>query len=121
MISSKAGVALLNDLTTSKSELSALQFLTRLLAKDIKAHPELHINVHILGDSTCVISAISQAATFFNPYMHSRLLDIYLKLDLQKCNYALVLATNILNSEASHRVWSLFFEDAMPAPDLNSL
>ena len=81
LISAKAKVAPMDGLTIPRSEHGSLQLLTRLLAKTIKALPETCSDVHILGDSTCVISAISQAATFFNLYMHSRLSDIYLTID----------------------------------------
>ena len=46
------------------------------------------------------------------------LIDSCLKLVSQKCNYTLVLVPTISNSEASYRVCSLFFEDAMPGSDL---
>ena len=46
------------------------------------------------------------------------LLDICPKLVLQRCNHALVQMPTISNSEASHRAWSLLFEDAMPETDL---
>ena len=75
---SKARIALLDEFFTSRSELSSL---IRILAKDIKAQSENLINVHILGDSTCVISAISQAATFFKLYMHFRMTVIHLTID----------------------------------------
>ena len=68
MVSSKARVALLDELSSSRSEISSL-------------HSEDPINVHILGDSTCVISAINKVATSFNPLMHSRLADIHHTLD----------------------------------------
>ena len=52
-----------------------------MLAKTIKALPEASSFVHILGDSTCVISAMDKVATSFNPFMHSRLADIHHTLD----------------------------------------
>ena len=52
-----------------------------MLAKTIKALPETPRDVHILGDSTCVISAMDKVATSFNPFIHSRLADIYHTLD----------------------------------------
>ena len=81
LVTSKARVAPLDGLTIPRSELSSLQLLTRLLAKTIKALPETPSNVHILGDSTCVISAMDKVATSFNPFMHSRLSDIHHTLD----------------------------------------
>ena len=77
LITSKAKVAPVDGLTIPWSELSSLQLLSRLLAKTIKALPEAPREVHILGDSTCVISAMDKVATSFNPFMHSRLADIY--------------------------------------------
>ena len=81
LITSKAKVAPMDGLTIPRSELSSLQLLTRLLAKTIKALPEAPRDVHILGDSTCVISAMDKVATSFNPFMHSRLADIHHTLD----------------------------------------
>ena len=75
-------VAPLDGLTVPRSELSALQILTRLLSKTIKVLPETFSDVPILGDSTCVISAMDKVATSFNPYMHSRISDIHHTLDL---------------------------------------
>ena len=71
----------MDAITIPRSELSSLQLFTRLLAKTIKALPELPSNVHILGDSTCVLSAMDKVATSFNPFMHSRLSDIHHTLD----------------------------------------
>ena len=76
-MTAKAKVAPLDGLTIPRSELSTLQILTRLLSKTIKALPETPSDVHILGDSTCVISAMDKVATSFNPYMHSRISDIH--------------------------------------------
>ena len=52
-----------------------------MLAKTIKALPEAPSDVHILGDSTCVIIGMDNIATSFNPFMHSRLADIRHTLD----------------------------------------
>ena len=81
-MTAKAKVAPLDGLTIPRSELSALQILTRLLSKTIRALPETPSDVHILGDSTCVISAMDKVATSFNPYMHSRISDIHHTLEL---------------------------------------
>ena len=81
LITSKAKVAPMDGLTIPRSELISLQLLTRLLAKTIKALPKVPSDVHILGDSTCVISAMDKVATSFNPFMHSRLADIHHTLD----------------------------------------
>ena len=72
----------MDGLTIPRSELTALQILTRLLAKTIKALPETPSEIHILGDSTCVISAMDKVATSFNPYMHSRISDIHHTLEV---------------------------------------
>ena len=74
-------MAPLDGLTIPRSKLNSLQLLTRLLAKTIKVLPQMPINVHILGDSTCVISAMDKVATPFNPFMHSRLLDCHYYLE----------------------------------------
>ena len=58
LVTSKARLASLVGLTIPRSKLSSLQSLTRLLAKTIKALTEPPSNVYILGDSTCVISAM---------------------------------------------------------------
>ena len=50
-------------------------------AKTVKAPPEPPSDVHILDDSTWVISAMDKVATSFNPFMHTRLLDIHHTLD----------------------------------------
>ena len=81
LITSKAKVAPMDGLTIPRSELSSLQLLTRLLAKTIKSLPKTPSDVHILGDSTCVISAMDKVATSFNPFMHSILADIHHTLD----------------------------------------
>ena len=81
-MTAKAKVTPLDGLTIPRSELSALQILTRLLSKTIKALPETPSEVHILGDSTCVISAMDKVATSFNPYMHSRISDIHHTLEV---------------------------------------
>merc|ERR1712089_3068 len=77
LLTAKAKVTPLNGLTIPRSELTALQILTRLLAKAVKALPDTPSEVHILGDSTCVISALDKVATCFNPFMHSRISDIH--------------------------------------------
>merc|ERR1712082_456668 len=84
LVTAKAKVTPLDGLTIPRSELSALQILTRLLAKTIKALPETPSEVHILGDSTCVISAKDKVATSFNPYMHSRISDIHHTLEIPR-------------------------------------
>ena len=71
----------MDGLTIPRSELSSPQLLTRLLAKTIKAIPEPPSNVHILGNSTCVISAMDKVAMSFNPFMHSTLSDCRNDLD----------------------------------------
>ena len=81
LVTSKARVAPLDGLIIPRSELSSFQLLTRLLGKTIKALPETLRNVHTLGDSTCVINAMDKVATFFNPFMHSRISDIHHTLD----------------------------------------
>ena len=78
---SKARIALLDEIFTSRSVLIAFQLITRFLAKNIKVYSEDLINVHILGDSTCVINSISQAATFFKLYIFSKLSDMHLTID----------------------------------------
>ena len=82
LLTSKARVAPMDGLTIPRSELTALQLLTRLLSKAIKALSEPPSDVYILGDSTCVISAMDKIATSFNPFMHSRLSDIHHTLDV---------------------------------------
>ena len=72
----------MHGLTIPRSDLTSLQLLTRLLSKVIKVLPEQTSNVHILGDSTCDISTMDNIATSFNPFMHSRLSDIYHTLDV---------------------------------------
>ena len=82
LVTAKAKVTPLDGFTIPRSELTALQILTRLLAKTIKELPVTPSEVHILGDSTCVISAMDKVATSFNPYMHFRISDIHHTLDL---------------------------------------
>ena len=71
----------MDGLTIPRSELSSLQLLTRLLAKTIKALPDPPSDIYILGDSTCVISAMDKVATSFNPFIHSRLSNIHHNAD----------------------------------------
>merc|ERR1711867_326868 len=82
LLTSKAKVTPLDGLTIPRSELIALQILTRLLAKAVKALPDTPSEVHILGDSTCVISALDKVATCFNPFMHSRISDIHHNIEI---------------------------------------
>ena len=77
LVTAKAKVTPLDGLTIPRSELTALQILTRLLQKTVKTLPETPSEVYILGDSTCVISALDKVATCFNPFMHSRISDIH--------------------------------------------
>ena len=77
LVTAKAKVTPLDGLTIPRSELTALQISTRLLAKTVKTLPDTPNEVHILGDSTCVISALDKVANSFNPYMHSRISDIH--------------------------------------------
>ena len=58
----------MDELTIPRSELTSLQFLTRILSKVIKALPEPLSYVYILGNSTYVISAMDKVATYFKPY-----------------------------------------------------
>merc|ERR1712089_52606 len=82
LLTAKAKVTPLDGLTIPRSELTALQILTRLLAKAVKALPDTPSEVHILGDSTCVISALDKVATCFNPFMHSRISDIHQNIEI---------------------------------------
>merc|ERR1712240_90620 len=82
LVTAKARVTPLDGLTIPRSELSALQILTRLLHKTVKTLPETPSEVYILGDSTCVISALDKVATCFNPFMHSRISDIHHTLEV---------------------------------------
>merc|ERR1712163_105962 len=82
LLTAKAKVTPLDGLTIPRSELTALQILTRLLVKAAKALPDTPSGVHILGDSTCVISALDKVATCFNPFMHSRISDIHHTLEV---------------------------------------
>merc|ERR1712243_93591 len=82
LVTAKAKVTPLDGLTIPRSELNALQLLTRLLHKTVKTLPETPSEVYILGDSTCVISALDKVATCFNPFMHSRISDIHHTLEV---------------------------------------
>ena len=67
LVTAKAKATPLDGLTIPRSGLSALQILTRLIAKAVKALHEAPSDVHILGDSPCVISAMDKVFTSFNP------------------------------------------------------
>merc|ERR1711867_145653 len=82
LLTAKAKVTPLDGLTIPRSELTALQILTRLLVKAVKALPDTPSEVHILEDSTCVISALDKVATCFNPFMHSRISDIHQTIEV---------------------------------------
>merc|ERR1712177_28830 len=82
LLTAKAKVTPLDGLTIPRSELTALQILTRLLVKAVKALPDTPSGVHILVDSTCVISALDKVATCFNPFMHSRISDIHQNIEI---------------------------------------
>ena len=69
LVTSKARVAPLDGLTIPRSELSSLQLLTRLKAKTIKIIPESPSNIHILVDSTCVISSMDRVASSFSSFI----------------------------------------------------
>ena len=99
LVTAKARVTPLDGLSIPRSELSALQLLTRLLAKTIRALPETPSEVHILGDSTCVISAMDKVATSFNPYMHSRISDIHHTLDILRKQVTVLPIQHIPSNE----------------------
>merc|ERR1712121_294381 len=84
LVTAKAKVTPLDGLTIPRSELTALQILTRLLDKTVKTLPETPSEVYILGDSTCVISALDKVATCFNPFMHSRISDIHHTIEVKE-------------------------------------
>merc|ERR1712089_96682 len=82
LVTAKAKVTPLDGLTIPRSELTALQILTRLLAKTVKALPETPSEIHILEDSTCVISAMDNTLACYNPFMHSRISDIHQTIEV---------------------------------------
>ena len=67
---------------------------------------------------------VSNALNMCNDYYDAlrkvtkNLLDICPKLVSQRSSHALVQTPTLTNSEASHRAWSLLFEDAMSETDL---
>ena len=67
-----------------------------------------------------VVNALKTCNDYYDALrkVTKNLLDICPKLVSQRCNHDLVQMPTISNSEASHRAWSLLFEDAMPETDL---
>ena len=47
------------------------------MAKVAHIIPDMIGNIHISGESKCVIGALDKVATSFNQYMHCRLTDIH--------------------------------------------
>ena len=64
-------------LTIPRAELSGLLLFSRLMSKAVSLYDGGFSVASCLGDSTCVISALEKNATAFNPYMHTRLSEIY--------------------------------------------
>ena len=67
-----------------------------------------------------VVNALNTCNDYYDALrkVTKNLLDICPKLVSQRSSHALVQTPTLTNSEASHRAWSLLFEDAMSETDL---
>ena len=78
ILAAKARVTpLKTGLTIPKAEVSGLLLCSRLMSKAVSLYDGGFSAASCLGDSTCIISALEKNATTFNPYMHTRLLEIF--------------------------------------------
>ena len=56
--------------------MSGLVLAYRLQWRIAKLYSTVHSSISMLGDSTCVISALEKNSTHFTPFMHSRVSEV---------------------------------------------